>query len=82
MRLIQIQISLVYTYAAVLKMGGNLWLNGSALHYVLNNSEVYRFEPQLPDAVPDPDQPDDVLGPGDGVRPGLFALVPVGPALS
>jgi hypothetical protein len=43
-RLIQIQICLVYTLAAVLKMGGNLWLNGTALHYVLNNTEVDRFD--------------------------------------
>jgi hypothetical protein len=43
-RLIQIQIGLVYTMAAILKTGGGLWLNGTALHYVLNNSEVYRFD--------------------------------------
>ena len=42
-RLIQIQISLIYTMAALLKTGGNLWVNGSALHYVLNNTEVTRF---------------------------------------
>jgi hypothetical protein len=30
--------------AAILKTGGTLWLNGTALHYVLNNSEVYRFD--------------------------------------
>ncbi len=44
LRLIQIQISLVYTMAAVLKCGGDLWLNGSALHYVINNTEVTRFD--------------------------------------
>jgi HTTM domain len=43
-RLIQIQIGLVYTFAAFLKAGGNLWLNGTALHYVLNNTEVDRFD--------------------------------------
>ena len=43
-RLIQIQLCLVYTLALVLKLGGNLWLDGSALHYVLNNTEVIRFD--------------------------------------
>jgi HTTM domain len=44
LRLIQIQISLVYTCAAILKFAGALWMNGSALHYVLGNSEVRRFD--------------------------------------
>ncbi len=44
LRLIQIQIGVVYTLAAILKLGGNLWLNGTALHYVLANTEVYRFD--------------------------------------
>lgn len=44
LRLFQIQISLVYLMAATLKAGGTLWLNGSALHYVLNNTEVMRFD--------------------------------------
>jgi len=44
LRLIQIQIGLVYTLAAVLKAGGALWMDGSALHYVLNNSEVRRLD--------------------------------------
>lgn len=44
LRLIQIQISLVYTLAAVLKAGGGLWIDGTALHYVLNNTEVRRFD--------------------------------------
>ena len=43
-RLIQIQIGLVYAMAAILKVGGNLWQNGTALHYVLNNTEVGRFD--------------------------------------
>ena len=43
-RLIQIQIGLVYAIAAILKAGGGLWLNGTALHYVLSNSEVFRFD--------------------------------------
>ena len=44
LRLIQIQLFIVYVMAATLKTGGNLWLNGSALHYVLNNTEVTRFD--------------------------------------
>ncbi len=44
LRLIQIQVSLVYLGAATLKAGGSLWLNGSAMHYVLNNTEVTRFD--------------------------------------
>jgi hypothetical protein len=44
LRLFQIQISLVYLMAATLKVGGGTWLNGSALHYVLNNTEVTRFD--------------------------------------
>jgi hypothetical protein len=44
LRLIQIQISLVYACAGILKTGGNTWMNGSALHYVLGNSEVTRFD--------------------------------------
>ncbi len=76
LRLIQIQIGLVYTCAAILKAGGGLWLNGSALHYVLNNTEVDRFDVSFLTAVSDPDQPDDLLGPGDGVLAGLLHLVP------
>ena len=44
MRLIQIQISLVYTFAVLLKFGGNLWLNGTAMHYVVTDTEVNRFD--------------------------------------
>ncbi|WP_435021430.1 HTTM domain-containing protein [Tundrisphaera sp. TA3] len=43
-RLIQVQISLIYTVASVLKAHGVNWLNGSALHLVLNNAEVRRFD--------------------------------------
>jgi Vitamin K-dependent gamma-carboxylase len=42
-RLIQIQSSIVYALAAGLKCGGDLWVHGSALHFVLNNTEVTRF---------------------------------------
>jgi Vitamin K-dependent gamma-carboxylase len=44
LRLIQIQIFVVYVCAAILKTGGALWLNGTALHYVLNNTEVRRLD--------------------------------------
>ena len=44
LRLIQIQISLVYALAAFLKAGGSAWVDGTALHYVLNNSEVRRLD--------------------------------------
>ena len=44
LRLFQIQICLVYAMAAILKCNGNLWINGSAIHYVLNNSEVGRVD--------------------------------------
>ena len=44
LRLIQIQICLVYALAGILKCNGNLWINGSAIHYVLNNTEVRRLD--------------------------------------
>ena len=43
-RLFQIQSSVVYAVAAILKCGGNCWINGSALHFVLNNTEVRRLD--------------------------------------
>jgi hypothetical protein len=42
-RLIQLHISAIYFSTAVLKCNGASWLGGTALHYVLNNSEVGRF---------------------------------------
>src|SRR4051812_8644434 len=42
-RLIQLHISFIYFNTAVLKCNGASWLNGTALHYVLNNTEVGRF---------------------------------------
>lgn len=42
-RLIQVQLCLIYFVTAVLKCNGATWLNGTAIHYVLNNSEVARF---------------------------------------
>ena len=42
-RLIQIQISLVYFVTAVWKANGAAWLDGTAMHYILNNGEIRRF---------------------------------------
>ncbi len=54
-RLIQFQIALIYLDTAMLKCNGSSWINGTALHYVLNNSEVgwLRLDPltQYPVAI-------------------------------
>jgi hypothetical protein len=42
-RLIQLQLCLIYFITAILKAHGAHWLNGTAIHYVLNNPEVGRF---------------------------------------
>ena len=42
-RLIQLQLCLVYFNTAMLKANGSTWLDGTAIHYVLNNTEVGRF---------------------------------------
>lgn len=43
-RLIQLHLCLIYLDTAVLKCSGSTWLGGAALHYVLNNREVGRFD--------------------------------------
>ena len=43
MRLIAIQISIVYLVTALLKSRGPTWIDGSALYYILNNGEARRF---------------------------------------
>ncbi len=43
-RLIQIQIAGLYLVTALLKVNGATWLDGTALHYVLCNREVGRFD--------------------------------------
>ena len=43
MRLIAIQISLIYFLSAFRKVQGETWTDGTALHYILNNGEVRRF---------------------------------------
>lgn len=42
-RLIQIQLCGIYLITAILKCNGATWLNGTALHFVLNNPEIGRF---------------------------------------
>jgi hypothetical protein len=43
-RLIQLHISMIYFNTAILKSNGASWLGGTALHYVLHNTEVGRFQ--------------------------------------
>ncbi|MGE3817880.1 MAG: HTTM domain-containing protein [Isosphaeraceae bacterium] len=43
-RLIQIHLCLIYFDTSVLKCSGTTWLDGTALHYVLYNHEVGRFD--------------------------------------
>ena len=45
LRLIQIQICIVYTMAAILKTGGNLWLNGTATN--CNSWTIFHFIPVI-----------------------------------
>jgi hypothetical protein len=42
-RLIQLHLCLIYFDTAVLKCNGSTWLNGTALHFVIHNTEVGRF---------------------------------------
>jgi HTTM domain len=42
-RLLQIQLALVYLNTGLLKAAGTTWQNGTALHFVLCNAEVRRF---------------------------------------
>jgi hypothetical protein len=43
-RLLQIQVCILYLTTAIFKTAGPTWLNGTALHYVLCNREVGRFD--------------------------------------
>jgi hypothetical protein len=43
-RLIQLQLSLIYFNTAVLKCNGSTWLTGTALHFVVTNTEVGRSQ--------------------------------------
>jgi hypothetical protein len=42
-RLVQVHVSMIYLDTAILKSGGPSWLNGTAMHYVLNNTEFRRL---------------------------------------
>jgi hypothetical protein len=43
MRLLQLQICLIYFQSSVIKCQGGLWLNGTTVHYVLFNREFGMF---------------------------------------
>ena len=43
-RLIQLHLCLIYFNTAVLKCNGSTWLGGTAMHFVLNNPEIGRFD--------------------------------------
>jgi hypothetical protein len=43
-RLIQLQLCLVYFNTAVLKSAGGTWHNGTALHFIIHNDEIRRFD--------------------------------------
>jgi hypothetical protein len=43
-RLLQLQLSLIYLNTAVYKCNGSTWLGGTALHFVLHNPEVGRLD--------------------------------------
>lgn len=42
-RLIQIQLVMIYFATAIYKCNGATWLNGTAIYYILQNTEVGRF---------------------------------------
>jgi hypothetical protein len=42
-RLIQCHVALIYLNTALMKVSGSTWNNGTALHYVLCNAEIRRF---------------------------------------
>lgn len=44
LRLIQLQLCLIYLDTAIIKCNGTTWLNGTAVHFVLHNPEVGRFD--------------------------------------
>ncbi|MDX2036830.1 MAG: HTTM domain-containing protein [Isosphaeraceae bacterium] len=43
-RLIQIQVTIMYFVTSVLKCAGTTWLTGTAVHYVVCNQELGRFD--------------------------------------
>ncbi|HEY2158742.1 MAG TPA: HTTM domain-containing protein, partial [Isosphaeraceae bacterium] len=43
-RLIQLQVACVYLVTGLLKANGGTWMDGTAMHYVLTNREIGRFD--------------------------------------
>ena len=80
-RLLQMQICLIYFQSCVIKCQGTVWLNGTTVHYVLFNREFRVVQPGVAGAVSAPDQRDDPRCPADRVRPGVLALVPADPPM-
>ena len=81
MRLLQMQICLIYFQSCVIKSRGEVWLNGTTVHYVLFNREFSIFNMEWLGAVSLADQPDDAWGSPARVRGGVLAVVPAHPAL-
>lgn len=50
-RLMQIQVALIYMNSALWKLGGPTWRDGSTIHYVLNLNTYQRFPGTLPVAL-------------------------------
>ena len=80
-RLLQMQICLIYFQSCVIKCQGPIWLNGTVVHYILFLREFRVFDMEWLAQYPLCDQRDDPRGPLDRVRPGLLALVPADPAV-
>ena len=74
-RLLQIQLCIIYFCTAQAKCTGATWLGGTAVHFVLFNSEVRQFNLEWLGGVPDADQRDDSRGADHRVRTRLLALV-------
>jgi hypothetical protein len=52
MRLLQIQLCLIYFQSCVIKCDGEAWMNGTAVHYVLFNREFRQFNLEWLGAYP------------------------------
>jgi hypothetical protein len=51
LRLIRVQVALVYLCSGLWKLFNDQWRDGSAVHYVLNNNVYQRFRYQVPPAL-------------------------------
>ena len=51
LRLIRVQVALVYLSSGLWKLFNDQWRDGSAVHYVLNNNVYQRFRYQVPPAL-------------------------------